>query len=81
MEAILNGYSEGIALSVDGYLAEGSGENLFIIRDGVMYTAPTTLSILNPHQTVDDLASAAGTIGYEILTALGARYNRIYKGA
>lgn len=39
---------------------------------------PTSLSILGPNQSVDDLAAAAGTIGYEILTALGARYKRTY---
>ncbi|MFQ5622384.1 MAG: alanine racemase [Paracoccaceae bacterium] len=43
--------------------------------------APPTLSLLNEHQTIDDLATAAGTIGYEILTSLGARYERHYKGA
>ena len=37
---------------------------------------PDTFDILGPHQTVDDLAGAAGTIGYEILTALGPRYGR-----
>ena len=42
---------------------------------------PTHLEILNAHQTVDDLARAAGTIGYEILTSLGDRYERVYKGA
>ena len=42
---------------------------------------PTSLSVLNRTQTVDDLADVAGTIGYEILTSLGARYNRIYAGA
>ncbi len=41
---------------------------------------PEALAILSPEATVDDLASAAGTIGYEILTALGARYARAYKG-
>lgn len=39
---------------------------------------PETLSILGPHQTVDRLADAAGTIGYEILTSLGTRYAREY---
>lgn len=39
-------------------------------------TAPDTLDILGPHQTVDQLAEAAGTIGYEILTSLGSRYRR-----
>jgi len=40
---------------------------------------PRTLDILGPHQTVDDLADAAGTIGYEILTSLGPRYTRRYQ--
>ncbi len=40
--------------------------------------APDRLRILNGHQTVDDLAEAAGTIGYEILTSLGSRYSRGY---
>lgn len=42
---------------------------------------PEHLEILGPHQRVDDLAASAGTIGYEILTALGARYDRSYVGA
>ena len=42
---------------------------------------PDHIEILDEHQTVDDLASAAGTIGYEILTSLGGRYERVYKGA
>jgi len=37
---------------------------------------PEYLDILCPHQTVDKLAEAAGTIGYEILTSLGPRYQR-----
>ncbi len=41
---------------------------------------PTHLEILNQTQTVEDLATAAGTIGYEILTSLGGRYKRVYKG-
>ncbi|MCF8485212.1 MAG: alanine racemase [Rhodobacteraceae bacterium] len=39
---------------------------------------PRSLDILGPHQTVDDLAAIAGTIGYEVLTSLGARYTRRY---
>jgi alanine racemase len=39
-------------------------------------TDPDALDILGPHQTVDTLAEAAGTIGYEILTSLGPRYSR-----
>ncbi|PJF11114.1 alanine racemase [Pseudorhodobacter sp. MZDSW-24AT] len=40
---------------------------------------PRSLDILGPHQTVDDLADTAGTIGYEILTSLGPRYTRRYQ--
>jgi alanine racemase len=39
---------------------------------------PKVLDILGPHQTVDDLADAAGTIGYEVLTGMGARLARRY---
>ncbi|MDI6771755.1 MAG: branched-chain amino acid transaminase [bacterium] len=46
MEAVDNGYVEGIALDVQGYLSEGSGENLFLVRDGVVYTPPLAASIL-----------------------------------
>ena len=65
MEAILNGFAEGIALSVDGYLAEGSGENLFVIRDGIIFTAPATLSIL-PGITRDTIMQLARARGYEV---------------
>lgn len=41
---------------------------------------PAVLTLLNEQQTVDTLADAAGTIGYEILTSLGARYARTYQG-
>jgi branched-chain amino acid aminotransferase len=47
MEADVNGYVEGIALDVNGYLSEGSGENLFIVRNGVLYTSPLANSVLN----------------------------------
>lgn len=47
MEAEVNGYVEGIALDVNGYLAEGSGENLFIVRNGVLYTPPLASSVLS----------------------------------
>ncbi|MFT4114494.1 branched-chain amino acid transaminase [Silvibacterium sp.] len=46
MEAESNGYMEGIALDVNGYLSEGSGENLFIVRNGVIYTTPLANSVL-----------------------------------
>ncbi len=46
MEARRNGYEEGIAV-VDGYLSEGAGENLFIIRHGIIHTPPLASAILN----------------------------------
>ena len=47
MEADMHGYAEGIALDVNGYLSEGSGENLFIVRNGVLYTTPLANSVLS----------------------------------
>ena len=41
---------------------------------------PAQLQLLGPHQSVDTVADFAGTIGYEILTSLGARYKRTYIG-
>ena len=46
MEALENGFDEGIALDNSGYVAEGSGENIFLVRNGVLYTPPTSSSIL-----------------------------------
>ncbi len=46
-EAKSNGYAEGIALDVDGRLSEGAGENLFIVRDGMLLTPPASSSILS----------------------------------
>jgi alanine racemase len=43
-------------------------------------TVPDALAVLGPAQGPDALAAAAGTIGYEILTALGPRYARRYRG-
>ena len=46
MEAIINGYSEGIALDAAGYVSEGSGENIFVVRDGKISTPPLGASVL-----------------------------------
>lgn len=47
MEAAVNGFDEGIALDRNGYLSEGSGENLFLIREGKLYTSPLSNAVLN----------------------------------
>src|SRR5260370_17768182 len=46
MEAKLNGYNEGIALDAHGHVSEGSGMNVFLVHDGVLYTPPLATSIL-----------------------------------
>src|SRR5215471_17515531 len=58
MEAILNGYVEGIALDVNGYVSEGSGENLFVVRHGTLFTAPLGNSVL-PGITRDTVLAIA----------------------
>jgi branched-chain amino acid aminotransferase len=65
MEAILGGYSEGIALDVNGNISEGSGENLFVIRDNVIYTPPITAAIL-PGITRLSVMTLAEELGYKI---------------
>jgi branched-chain amino acid aminotransferase len=62
MEAILNGYAEGIALDVNGYVSEGSGENLFVVRNGVLQTAPLGNSVL-PGITRDSVIQIAKDLG------------------
>ncbi len=65
MDAVLNGYVEGIMLSTTGYVAEGSGENLFVVSDGKLYTAPVGMSIL-PGITRDAIVTLAKGMGYEV---------------
>lgn len=65
MEARQDGYVEGIMLDVNGHVAEGSGENLFIVRDGVLYTAPLAASILQGI-TRDAVTAIAADLGYEV---------------
>ncbi|MGF1687515.1 branched-chain-amino-acid transaminase [Photobacterium japonica] len=64
-EARRHGYAEGIALSVDGYLSEGAGENLFVVSNGVLFTPPTTSAIL-PGITRDTIMTLAKERGYEV---------------
>jgi branched-chain amino acid aminotransferase len=65
MEARRHGYGEGIALDVHGYVSEGAGENLFIIRNGVVSTTPKTAAIL-PGITRDTCMTMLRELGYEI---------------
>ncbi|MGB0604377.1 MAG: branched-chain amino acid transaminase [Candidatus Latescibacterota bacterium] len=62
MEANANGYDEGIVLGTDGLVSEGSGENIFVIRDGKVYTPASHYAILSgiTRDTAITLARAAG---------------------
>jgi branched-chain amino acid aminotransferase len=66
MEAIINGYAEGIALDVNGYVSEGSGENLFVVRNGVLQTAPLGNSVL-PGITRDSVLQIARDLGIPVV--------------
>lgn len=65
LEATQNEYSEGIMLDSFGFVAEGSGANLFLIRQGVIYTAGLGAGILHGI-TRDSIMRLAGEMGYEV---------------
>jgi branched-chain amino acid aminotransferase len=66
MEAIVNGYAEGIALDANGYVSEGSGENVFIVRNGVLQTAPLGNSVL-PGITRDSVIQVSRDLGIPVM--------------
>jgi len=68
MEATTNGYAEGIALDANGYVSEGSGENVFIVRNGVLQTAPLGNSVL-PGITRDSILTLARELGIPVSEA------------
>src|SRR5271156_1468589 len=69
MEAHLNGYAEGIALDSSGYVSEGSGENIFAVRDGKILTPPLGASVL-PGITRDTIIQLAHSLGIPIAEGL-----------
>ncbi|MGV6803673.1 MAG: alanine racemase [Ruegeria sp.] len=83
------GYADGLHRAVGGGIDTFAGDmpcpvvgrismDLITVDVTDLPHTPERLRILNGHQTVDDLAEAAGTIGYEILTSLGSRFSRGY---
>ena len=66
MEADTNGYAEGIALDVNGLVSEGSGENIFIVRNGVLYTPPLASSALSGI-TRDSVLTIARHLGLTVI--------------
>lgn len=66
MEAILNGFTEGIALDTNGNVSEGSGENLFLVRRGKLFTPPLSSAILTGI-TRDSVLQIARLAGLEVI--------------
>jgi len=63
-EALTDGYDEALLLDVDGFVAEGSGENIFVVRDGIIYTPELTSALEGI--TRDTIFHLAKEIGVEI---------------
>jgi branched-chain amino acid aminotransferase len=72
MEALANGYSEGIGLDASGYVSEGSGENIFVVRDGRIHTPPLGASVL-PGITRDTVLTLARELGIPLVETLVPR--------
>jgi branched-chain amino acid aminotransferase len=72
MEAVANGYSEGIALDASGYVSEGSGENIFVVRDGKILTPALGASVL-PGITRDSVIKLAGDLGMTVVEGIVPR--------
>lgn len=66
MEAIVNGYAEGIALDVNGYVSEGSGENVFVVHKNRLYTPPLGNSVL-PGITRNSVLHIAHELGIPVI--------------
>jgi len=69
MDAVLSGFTEGIMLSAGGHVAEGSGENIFVVKNGKLYTAPVATSIL-PGITRESIVTLAHGMGLEVVEGL-----------
>ena len=68
MEALLNGFAEGIALDDRGYVSEGSGENIFLVTGGIVLTPPLSSSIL-PGITRDSIIQICQELGITVKSA------------
>jgi len=66
MEAIVNGYAEGIALDASGFVSEGSGENLFLVQNDKLITAPLGNSVL-PGITRDSVLQIARDLNIPVI--------------
>jgi branched-chain amino acid aminotransferase len=66
MEALLDGFEEGIALNIRGHVSEGSGENLFLVVDGTVLTPPLSSSVL-PGITRDSVVKLFRDMGVRVV--------------
>jgi branched-chain amino acid aminotransferase len=66
MEANRAGYEEAILLTSDGFIADGSGENVFLVKDGTIYTPDLSASIL-PGITRDTIIQISQDLGYTVI--------------
>ena len=64
LEATMHGYDEGLLLDVDGFVAEGAGENVFIVKDGVIYEPELTSALTGI--TRSSVIELAGRLGYTV---------------
>lgn len=67
VEAVKAGYDEAVLMSAQGFVSECTGENLFVVKDGVIYTPPTSAGALEGI-TQDSVIRIAKDMGYEIGT-------------
>ncbi len=65
MEAARHGYTEGIAMDINNQISEGAGQNLFLVKKGIIYTPPGSASILSG-LTRDAVMILAKDLGYEV---------------
>lgn len=66
VESLKAGYDEAVLLNHEGYIAEGSGENIFVVKDGVLSTPPTSVAALGGI-TRSSVATIARDLGYEVV--------------
>lgn len=69
MEALADGYAEGISLDCSGYISEGSGENVFMVRNGILYTPSAYGVSILPGITRDSVIKICHDLGFEVKEA------------
>ena len=74
VEAVSGGYDEAIMLNMAGYVTDGSGENVFIVKDGVLFTPPVSAGCLDGI-TRDSIICIARDAGYEVVERNLSRFD------